>query len=101
MSGVLFNYPLGLSIVGPNDYVVADSGNYRVRRITNGAIQTIAGNGYVDGKTALSTNFNVPSGVAVTPAGDLYIADQINYKIRKSAAGSTNSPAFRPGCLGR
>jgi DNA-binding beta-propeller fold protein YncE len=54
---------------------------------TNGIITTVAGNGKQDysgdGVPATSTSLYRPSGVAVDKAGNLYIADTNNARIRK------------------
>lgn len=66
---------------------VADKGNQRVRKVVNGIINTVAGNGKTgyagDGGAALSATLNQPSGLVVDGAGDIYIADFGNNVIRK------------------
>ena len=66
----------------------ADSGNFRVRKIsTAGVITTIAGNGNAgytgDGGPATEATLNQPSGVAADGAGNVYIADNNDSVIRK------------------
>jgi len=70
-----------------NLYVV-DRFNQRIRRIDrNGVITTVAGNGRSeysgDGGPATQAGFNFPSGVAVDDAGNLYITDRLNHRIRR------------------
>src|SRR5207248_7049319 len=61
---------------------IADSGNSRVRRFDAGSntVTTIVGNGALgspqDNVPALNSALNVPSGVAVDAAGNVYIVDQ-------------------------
>jgi adhesin/invasin len=67
---------------------IADSGNDRVRKVaTNGIITTIAGNGTVgnagDGGPATNAQLNNPYGLARDSAGNLYIADAYNFKVRR------------------
>ena len=67
---------------------VADSDNYRIRKISaSGLISTVAGNGTRgfsgDGGPAANASINYASGVATDTAGDLYIADQNNHRVRK------------------
>ncbi len=66
---------------------IADTGNNRIRKVTNGIISTIAGNGNPsysgDKGAATSAALNNPSGVAVDGAGQVYIADTRNNRIRK------------------
>jgi DNA-binding beta-propeller fold protein YncE len=74
---------------------VADSGNHRIRKIDrNGTIQTVAGNTVIrfrksfgsytgDGMPAKETALYSPQDVALDKAGNLYIADTGNHRIRK------------------
>ena len=62
--------------------------NNRIRKVaTNGIITTVAGNGgygYAgDGGAATNASLYYPAGVAVDAAGNLYIADSDNNRIRK------------------
>jgi len=70
---------------GGNLYV-ADADNNRIRKLTaDGDITTVAGTGaagWLDGAVA-SAQFNKPKGIAVDAAGDLYVADTDNNRIRK------------------
>jgi hypothetical protein len=78
---------------------VADGGNARIRKITpSGIISTIAGNGTVgysgDGGPATSAALTVPWGLTVDSAGDIFIADWHNHRIRKiTTAGIISSIA--------
>ncbi len=58
---------------------IADTGNNRIRKVSNGVITTVAGNGTLgfsgDSGPATSAELNDPDGVAVDSAGNLYIAD--------------------------
>ncbi|MHB8873797.1 MAG: NHL domain-containing protein [Myxococcaceae bacterium] len=77
----------------PADVVVTSSGvlyfsdrfNQRIRKIENGTVSTLAGNGftgYTNG-AALSARFNDPRGLELEPNGDLLIADTYNQRIRR------------------
>ena len=82
------SYPGNLVVDGGGNLYIADWGNDRIRKVnTEGIISTIAGNGTEgfdgDGGPATSASLNGPRGVAVDPAGNVYIADRGNSRIRK------------------
>jgi hypothetical protein len=87
------NSPQGLVLDASGNLFIADSGNSRIRKVDgSGNITTVAGNGGYgykgDGGAATSAQLSYPTGVAVDAAGDLYVADVNNQRIRKvSAAG--------------
>ena len=92
--------PTGLAVDAAGNVYIADFGNFRIRRIAaNGVIDTYAGNGTIgfsgDGGPAVNAQlFGIISthqGLAVDPAGNLYIADPDNARIRKVTAGGTIS----------
>ena len=60
--------------------------------VSTGIITTVAGNGvrgYLgDGVVATTTQLNAPNGVAVDAAGNLFIADSGNHRIRRVGAGT-------------
>jgi len=67
---------------------ISDYGHIRVRKITpEGTISTVAGNGSTlsagDGVPATSTGLSYASGVALDDAGNLYISESQNYRVRK------------------
>ena len=85
-SAARFFGPNGVTISG-GVLFVADTGNDTVRKVTSGAVvTTLAGFngslGAVDG-TGRGARFRLPSGVAVAPNGDAYVADTFNATIRK------------------
>lgn len=80
---------------GRNVYV-SDWNNHRIRKIAlNGTISTVAGNGTKgfggDGGPAVAAQLDSPNGIALDSAGNLYIADQFNQRIRKVATDGTIS----------
>ncbi|HEY9765638.1 MAG TPA: NHL repeat-containing protein [Chroococcales cyanobacterium] len=79
--------PCALAVDHDGNLFVADSYNQRVREVTKESrILTIAGNGepaYVgDGKAATAASLKLPAGLAIDPAGNLYVADSGNHRIR-------------------
>jgi len=91
------NNPRGVVIAPNGDIIIADSGNNQIHRVdSNGIIHLIAGSpqgksgSLGDNGPATSALLNGPSAVAYDSAGNLYIADQGNNKIRMiSASGGT------------
>lgn len=80
--------PLGMALDSLGNLYMADGDNNRIRRISqNGVITTVAGNGIgrFAGDQGLATNalLNVPEDVAVDGAGNLFIADAGNNRVRK------------------
>ena len=90
------NAPQGVAVDASGNLYIADTGNARVRKITaGGAISTYAGNGTAgyggDGSSATSAQLDLPIGLAIDSAGNLYIADYGNNVVRKVAPGGAIS----------
>ncbi len=86
--------------------LVVELGNHRVRRITpTGAVSTVAGTGIPgfsgDGARATAAQLNQPASVAVDAAGNLFIADMGNHRIRRVAVDGTISTVAGNGQIGR
>ena len=74
---------------------VADSRNHRIRMIAEtGEVSTLCGGqeGYADGP-ANAARFRFPTGIAVGPAGELYVADSGNHRIRVVRGGTVTTLA--------
>ena len=79
-----FNSPTGMCFSPQGDLVIVDTGNNRIRLLSNGVVNTIAGNGqtaFKDGAVSKSS-FNFPTAAVWTRAGHLLIADGHNHRIR-------------------
>ena len=85
------NQPSGVAVDAAGNLYIADSGNNVIRKVSNGVITTVAGNGTAgfsgDNGPATSAQLYNPDGVAVDSAGNLYIADMNNSRIRKVSNG--------------
>ena len=91
--------PSGVAVDGAGNLYIADYSNWRIRKVdTSGNISTVAGTGTMgysgDGGAATSAQITSPYGVAVDGAGNLYIADGNNYRVRKvDTSGNINTVA--------
>jgi sugar lactone lactonase YvrE len=90
--GAKLNKPRGVYVDINGDIFIADDGHHRVRKVNaaSGIITTVAGNGdggyLTDGVPATATRLNHPYGVHGDAAGNIYIADKDNKRIRKVSA---------------
>lgn len=83
-----FYRPVDIAMDSHGNLFVADMDNLCIRKITPGAVvTTFAGGtwGYQDG-VGQSARFNRPSGIAIDPQDNLYVADYYNNRIRKITA---------------
>ena len=83
------DFPIGVAADASGNVYFADQHNHRVRRVDigTGFISTIAGTGVAgfngDGILATGAELNLPNGVAVDNAGNLFIADLGNQRVRR------------------
>ena len=83
------NSPRGVAIDAASDVFIADANNDVIREVVKatGDIVTVAGNGTAgysgNGGRATAAELNVPIGLAIDAAGDLFIADNGNDRIRE------------------
>ncbi|WP_417917092.1 carboxypeptidase regulatory-like domain-containing protein [Candidatus Electronema sp. JC] len=80
--------PRGVAVDQIGNVFIADTYNNRIRKVdTDGIITTFAGNGSegYNGDNILATEASLdhPTGVAIDQAGNIFIADSNNYRIRK------------------
>ena len=89
-----FRHPFDITVDKLGNLYVADSGNQRIRKVTpEGDVSTIAGGGqgFADGSGS-EAMFNWPYGIAIDAAGNLYVADGYNRRIRKLVFVGRSSP---------
>jgi hypothetical protein len=104
-SAALLNAPLKLTFDREGNLLFSDFLNQRVRKIsTTGIISTIAGTGTAgyngDGIAATNAELDEPSGLAVDTAGNIYIADYANFRVRKIATSGIISTIAGTGTQG-
>src|SRR5438094_295484 len=87
-------YPRGLAMDAAGNLFIADSNNNRIRRVDAATqiITTVAGNGVPayagDGLPAVVASLNNPSWVSVAAAGNLFIGDVGNFRVRRVDAAT-------------
>ena len=92
----------GIAVDNSNNFYISDTFNNRIRKVTGTTISTIAGDGtagFTDGTPATSRRVKSPYGIAVDGAGNIYIADTLNHRIRK-ISGTTISTIAGDGTAG-
>ena len=80
-----FNDIRGLSIDNDGNLIVADKDNHAIRKVTpDGVVTTIAGSteGFQDGNSS-EAKFNKPTRAITDADGNLYVADALNFRVRK------------------
>lgn len=92
--GAALNNPVGIAVDPAGNLFISDTSNDRIRKVdgATGLISTLAGNGLKgfagDNGPAAEASLFDPFGIAVDAAGNVYIADTANSRIRKVAAGT-------------
>ncbi len=85
--GGSLGYPTGVAVDRQGDVYVAEATDQRVQVVRpSGVVSTVAGTGRAgfngDGLAATAAELDRPTGIAVDGAGDLFIADSANCRVR-------------------
>lgn len=98
-----FGSPVGVALDDAGNLFVTDGNNLNIRKIApNGTVTTVAGNGdygHANG-SASTASFTSPSGIAVDKAGNLYVADFYDNRIRKITPAGQVSTFAGSGSMG-
>jgi sugar lactone lactonase YvrE len=81
-----FNQPYAITMDAAGNFYIGDRINHAIRKMTAaGVVTTLAGNGTAGDQlgTGNAAMFNEPLGVAADAAGNIFVADYINHKIKK------------------
>jgi hypothetical protein len=97
--------PGGLLALGDGSFLIADSGNHRVRRVDRyGRIRTVAGNGVPgfsgDGGPARRAQLYHPQGLALARDGSVLVADASNNRVRRIAPSGIITTVAGNGSVG-
>jgi uncharacterized protein (TIGR03437 family) len=92
------SYPKGVAVDSSGAVYFSDLNAATVSKIVGGVVTIIAGtknsSGFSgDGGAATKAQLNSPYGIAVSSAGDVYIADSGNSRIRKVSGGNITTVA--------
>jgi sugar lactone lactonase YvrE len=103
-TAAMLNLPRSVVVDANGNIYIADSDNHVIRKVSNGTITTIAGNGLPgysgDGGPATYAKLNAPQAIAVDHEGNVYFGDINNNVIRKVDANGIISTYVGTGAVG-
>src|SRR5437773_5505824 len=93
-TAALLNGPFDVAFDRAGNLCFSDTFNHRIRRVDarSGVITTVAGNGEAgysgDGGPAMRASLNEPYGIAIDRAGNIFVADRLNRRVRRIDAAN-------------
>lgn len=104
-TGAQMHYPYSVCRDGIGNIYISDWQNNRIRKVdTFGVITTIAGTSAAgfsgDGGSATAAQLNGPTGINIDNAGNLYVSDRNNHRIRKINTSGIITTIAGNGTLG-
>ena len=100
------SFPVGVALDAVGNLYIADRNNQKVRKVSaSGIITTVAGNGVCcgfsgDGGAATNAQIYSPGALAVDTLGNLYIADELNQRVRRVSPDGIISTVAGTGVQG-
>jgi len=94
-----FNSPYGVTVDRNDDLLVADTDNHTIRSFYGVEVSTLSGIAGIPGSAdgpGSTARFNLPRGITMDQAGNLYVADYQNQTIRKGVPTVLNLPISAP-----
>lgn len=99
-----FNDPYGVAVLPDGNIVVADALNNVIRKVTlEGDVTVFAGDGFPgmkDDRDKLLARFDFPQDVAVDAAGNVFVSDTLNHRIRRIGSDGGVDTIAGDGTLG-
>ncbi len=101
----MLSEPAAVAVDAAGTVLIADSANHRIRRVASGVIETVAGTGLRgfggDGGPAGRAALRFPKGISFDGAGNIFVADTGNNRVRRIAADGRISTVMGTGARGR
>ena len=98
--GIRFNWPQDLQFNGPQSLLIADVLNHRVRELdlATGVVRTVAGTGPgeygAENAVAVDATLPTPVGLAVGPAGEIFVSSARGHRVFRIGAAFTAPPPW-------
>jgi sugar lactone lactonase YvrE len=96
-TGAELSWPWGVAVDEHGNLFIADTAHHRVRRVSAGVITTVAGDGNAgfsgDTGPAVHAQLHSPTALALDKAGNLFVLDAGNHRVRKISSGTITTVA--------